>query len=69
MGIYARRGRQRDRERGEREKVHEKVMVQNVNYNHVCGIHFSDQMGNKGAFITLTKDLTPSFTSFSAVVS
>lgn len=29
----------------------------------------SDQMGNKGAFITLTKDLTPNFTSFSAVVS
>ena len=30
---------------------------------------FSDQMGNKGAFITLYEDLKPNFTSFDAVVS
>ena len=29
----------------------------------------SDQMGNKGAFITLTKDLKPQFTTYEAVVS
>ena len=29
---------------------------------------YSDQMGNKGAFITLGKDLVPHFTSFEAVV-
>ncbi len=32
-------------------------------------IFFSDQMDNKGAFITLTKNLIPRFTTFSAVVS
>lgn len=31
--------------------------------------YFSDQMGNKGAFITLTTDLKPKFTSYDAVVS
>ena len=30
---------------------------------------YSDQMGNKGAFITLTKDLKPEFTVYEAVVS
>ena len=29
----------------------------------------SDQMGNKGAYITLTKDLKPKFTTYEAVVS
>ena len=29
----------------------------------------SDQMGNKGAFITLDKTLKPKFTSYAAVVS
>ena len=29
----------------------------------------SDQMGNKGAFITLKSDLKPKFTSYEAVVS
>ena len=28
----------------------------------------SDQMGNKGAFITLGKDLKPQFTTYEAVV-
>ena len=31
--------------------------------------YHSDQMGNKGAFITLTKDLKPQFTTYEAVVS
>ena len=30
---------------------------------------FSDQMGNKGAFITLDNTLKPKFTTFAAVVS
>ena len=29
----------------------------------------SDQMGNKGAFITMTDDLKPKFTTYDAVVS
>ncbi len=29
----------------------------------------SDQMGNKGAFITMGADLKPNFTSYDAVVS
>ena len=29
----------------------------------------SDQMGNKGAFITLTKELEPKFATYEAVVS
>ena len=36
----------------------------------ICIFHFSDTMGNKGAFITLTApDLKPKFTSYDAVVS
>ena len=29
----------------------------------------SDQMGNKGAYVTLTRDLRPQFTTYEAVVS
>ena len=46
---------------------------QNVNrdwYSRLCFLFFSDTMGNKGAFLTITgDDLTPKFTSFDAVVS
>ena len=40
-------------------------MIQNL-YLHVF---YSDQMGNKGAFITLTRDLKPNYTTYDAVVS
>ena len=38
-----------------------------------CVVYFvcfhSDQMGNKGAYVTLTRDLRPQFTTYEAVVS
>ena len=45
------------------------VHVENVDQTCSAFVHLSsDQMGNKGAFITLTKDLKPNFTTFSEVV-
>ena len=38
-------------------------------YADINCCYISDQMGNKGAFITLTTDLKPKFTSYDAVVS
>ena len=46
-----------------RFEMSDKVCV----YTFFC--YHSDQMGNKGAFITLTKDLKPQFTTYEAVVS
>ena len=43
--------------------THTRIPVHTHTHTH------SDQMGNNGAFITLTKDLKPEFTSYEAVVS
>ena len=51
--------------------THNNVMLYMIfsENNHVCSCFHSDQMGNKGAFITLSRDLKPHFTTYEAVVS